>query len=115
MVGLHDAVQVSAGSFHSLAVLADGTLRAWGVGSAGRLGDGGTTDRLTPVRVVGLDGVSSASGGGAHSLAMRTDGTLWAWGNNAGGEVGDGTQFDQSTPVRVKAGEPAPAGAVRAG
>ncbi|HYO56162.1 hypothetical protein [Archangium sp.] len=45
---------VSAGQYHTLAVSADGTVRAWGYNGDGRLGDGTTTSSSIPVQVLGL-------------------------------------------------------------
>ena len=42
---------ISAGGYHTLAVQTDGTLWAWGYNDTGQLGDGTTTDRLSPVQV----------------------------------------------------------------
>ncbi|MDT7510135.1 alpha-mannosidase, partial [Bifidobacterium sp. H1HS16N] len=44
-------LQVSAGQYHSLALGSDGNVYAWGSNSQGRLGDGTTSSRYTPVRV----------------------------------------------------------------
>jgi alpha-tubulin suppressor-like RCC1 family protein len=51
--GLAQVVHLAAGTLHSLAVTADGTVWAWG-NAQGTLGDGTTTQRLSPVTVVGL-------------------------------------------------------------
>ena len=52
-VGLSTAVRgVSVGGGHSCAVLADGAVQCWGWNQYGQLGDGTTTDRLTPTRVI---------------------------------------------------------------
>jgi len=67
---------------HAMALLADGTVRAWGANDYGQLGDGTTTDRNSPVQVVGLNNVVSLAVGGRFTLALRTDGTVWAWGSN---------------------------------
>ena len=48
---------VAAGGSHSLAVREDGTVWAWGSNFNGRLGDGTTTSRSSPVQVVGLSNV----------------------------------------------------------
>jgi alpha-tubulin suppressor-like RCC1 family protein len=60
---------VAAGLAHSLALLDDGTVRAWGVNGVGQLGDGTTDFRSTPVPVVGLTNVRAVAAGLVHSLA----------------------------------------------
>ncbi len=44
-------VQVAAGNGTSYALGADGSVYTWGRGSGGRLGNGGTTDATSPVRI----------------------------------------------------------------
>jgi YD repeat-containing protein len=73
---------VSAGNSHSTALLADGTVWAWGVNTNGQLGDGSSTTRWDPAPVVGLTDVVALSAGYDHALALRGDGSVWAWGNN---------------------------------
>jgi alpha-tubulin suppressor-like RCC1 family protein len=52
--GLTDAVlELSAGGEHTCA-LRSGTVSCWGNNLFGRLGDGTTTNRLTPTPVMGL-------------------------------------------------------------
>ena len=99
--GLSDVIAISAGGSHSLALRTDGTVWAWGENSSGPLGDGTTTNRLTPVQVSGLNDVIAISAGHHHSLALRTDGTVWAWGANFSGPLGDGTTTNRLTPVQV--------------
>lgn len=62
---------------YAMALTADDVLLAWGCG--GKLGDGTSEGRNTPVRI--LDGVADVSLGECNA-ALRTDGSLWAWGNN---------------------------------
>ena len=45
---------ITAGDFHTCAVLQNGTAKCWGSNSVGQLGDGTTTTRLTPTTVTGL-------------------------------------------------------------
>ncbi|MFF8378621.1 hypothetical protein ACF07V_21125 [Streptomyces sp. NPDC015661] len=105
-------VQVAAGTGHSIALLEDGSVLAWGANYSGQLGDGTETDRSTPVRVcaVGepapcasfLKGVVSVAAGAIHSLAVLTDGTVVSWGNNGWGQLGAGSGVNHVTsPVRV--------------
>jgi hypothetical protein len=46
--------QVAAGGVHSLALASDGSVWAWGTNSSGQVGDGTTTQRVTPVLLTGL-------------------------------------------------------------
>ena len=48
MAGRDGAVQVATGAYHSLALLGDGTVRAWGRNNLGQLGNGATANRSTP-------------------------------------------------------------------
>jgi alpha-tubulin suppressor-like RCC1 family protein len=115
--GLNGVVAIAAGDDHSLAVLSDGTVRAWGSNYYGQLGDGTTCDpttkancqRSTPVAVPGLGGVVAVAAGHGHSLAVLRDGTVRAWGWGGYGQLGDGTpcvsgaasRCQRSTPVMV--------------
>ena len=95
--------QVAGGGFYSLAITSTGTVLAWGANSYGELGDGTTTNRLTPVAVQNLTSVASISAGQYHSLATETNGTVWTWGYNNCGELGNGT-FDlnnHSSPAQI--------------
>lgn len=100
-------VQITAGYYHSLALAADGTLYAWGLNSAGQLGDGTTTNRTIPVAVTMPAGVRfvQVSAANAHSLALAADGTVYAWGTNFTGQVGIGTAAASLVPVAVSQGD----------
>ena len=65
-----DAVSVSAGGYHSLAIGSDGNLYAWGDNVFGQLGNG-NADTRTPMSVPLRAGVTvlAVSGAGYHSLA----------------------------------------------
>ena len=95
-------IQVAAGDYHTVALKSDGTAWAWGYNNNGQLGDGTTTSRSTPVRVLGLSGVTAIAAGQYHTVALASDGTVWAWGNNVSGQLGDGTTTQRTTPVQVR-------------
>jgi alpha-tubulin suppressor-like RCC1 family protein len=71
-----------------------------GANTDGRLGDGSTTQRTSPVHV-GTDTWKAASAGGSHTCGIRSNGTLWCWGNNADGRLGDGTTTNRPLPTQV--------------
>jgi alpha-tubulin suppressor-like RCC1 family protein len=104
--GLSGATAVAGGNHHSLAVMWDGTVQAWGGNSLGQLGDGTTTSRYTPAPVSGLSSVIAVAAGYNSSLALTWHGTVYAWGLNTHGELGDGTTTTRSTPVQVQAKQP---------
>ncbi|HEY4427788.1 MAG TPA: IPT/TIG domain-containing protein [Solirubrobacteraceae bacterium] len=99
--GLSGVSAVAAGANHSLALLSDGTVWAWGENSSGQLGDGSTTESDIPVAVSGLSGVVAIAAGGSESLALLSDGTVEAWGDNSSGQLGDGTTTNREAPVPV--------------
>lgn len=86
---LSGVTAIAAGPAHSLALLDDGTVRAWGDNRWGQIGDGTTTSRDRPVPVPGLrDVVGVATGGTGFSLALLADGAVMAWGNTSLGTMG---------------------------
>jgi alpha-tubulin suppressor-like RCC1 family protein len=98
---LTNVTAADGGASHSLALMANGTVRAWGQNGEGQLGDATTTNRVLPVSVSGLTGVVAVSASMHHSLALKTDGTVRAWGRNVSGQLGDGTTSVRTAPVTV--------------
>ena len=93
---------ISAGDNHTCAVTTTGAAKCWGINTFGKLGDGTTTNRLTPVTVSGLtSGVASITAGNLHTCAVTTTGAAKCWGNNGSGELGDGTTTNRITPTAV--------------
>ncbi len=114
VTGLSNVVAIAAGHWHSVAVKSDGSVWTWGLNSTswdanrnGQLGDGTTTTRLTPVRVLGVGGVGYLSGvakvaaGASFTLALKSDGTVYGWGTNLEGELGNGNKTTSLTPVQA--------------
>ena len=108
-------VSLSAGSRHSLAVSAGGSLFVWGDNTNGCLGFGDTLKRFTPTRVRfvhdqdrGSHGLRClhASAGGGHTAALvcntaKNTTTLLTTGYNVYGQLGHGDRRSRTvfTPV----------------
>lgn len=108
---LRDVVAIAAGTNHSLALKADGSVWSWGWAGDGALGDGTfeETGRDLPVQVkdesnVGtLADVVQIAAGFDQSLAMTADGAVYAWGSDEYGQLGNGLPLaDSAVPTRVK-------------
>jgi alpha-tubulin suppressor-like RCC1 family protein len=99
--GLPETAGIVAGDKSSLALMADGTVQAWGYNANGQLGDGTTLSRSAPAPVLGLSGVVAIDAGGYTSIALRSDGTAWTWGRGGYGQLGNGAELDSSVPVQV--------------
>src|SRR6056300_1251736 len=99
---------VACGYYHTMVIATDGSLHGFGYNGYGNLGDGTTTNRLSPVLINGgsLSGknVSSVTCGYYHNVVTATDGSLHGFGYNGGGDLGDGTTTDRTSPVLINGG-----------
>jgi alpha-tubulin suppressor-like RCC1 family protein len=68
--GLSEVVAVAVGDRYVLALLANGTVMAWGGNGYGELGDGGKTSSDVPVTVSGLSAVTAIAAGDWDGLAL---------------------------------------------
>jgi alpha-tubulin suppressor-like RCC1 family protein len=95
-------LRVTAGAKHSCAVLANGEVRCWGDNTVGQIGDGTTTNRLTPTTVSGIAGAVAVTARSSHTCALLSNGSAQCWGSNSAGQLGNGSaQGTSSTPVAV--------------
>jgi len=95
------ATQVGAGDIYNCALVTDGTVKCWGWGWGGRLGNGSTADSGAPVTVSGISTATALSVGSDYSCAVLANGTIKCWGDNGQGRLGDGTTTSSSSPVTV--------------
>jgi len=110
--GLDKAIALAAGNDGACALRSDGTVRCWGNGFYGQLGNGlelpagGSSggagpSASPPVPVANIDDATGVAAGGEHACALRSGGTGQCWGWNSSGQLGDGTTTPSSLPVTV--------------
>jgi alpha-tubulin suppressor-like RCC1 family protein len=78
---------LTAGWFHTCALMLDTTVKCWGTNKEGQLGDGSTTDTTAPVAVIAapgsttpLSGVMAIASGDFRTCALLADTTVTCWG-----------------------------------
>ncbi|HEX4982726.1 MAG TPA: fibronectin type III domain-containing protein [Ilumatobacteraceae bacterium] len=123
------AISVAAGRYHSCALLDDHTVKCWGAGANGQLGQGGVADLGDGPGELGdnLDAIELGTGrtataiaaGWYHNCAILDDGSVKCWGSNnfgtlgrgGGGDIGEqpGEMGDALPPVDLGTGRTATA------
>lgn len=103
--------RIAAGDEFSCAVLNDGSVKCWGRGSYGQLGNannGAGADRDTPVSVSLADYSADMISTGANQTCLVDNDVLLTnplgrcWGNNTTGQIGDGSNTLRNSPVKVR-------------
>lgn len=94
-------VDAAAGTFHSVFLMEDGTVRSVGWNYYGQLGDGTLAERHIPVAVPGLIGVKELDASDYNTLFVMEDGTVKGTGINHRGQLGDGTLNNRNTPTNM--------------
>ena len=85
------AVAVSSGGQFTCAILDNGFVSCWGLGSDGRLGNGGTSDKIAPTLTSSLGTNRTAvaiSSGYSHTCAILDNGFVSCWGDGSRRPVG---------------------------
>jgi len=103
VAGLAEGVRALAAGFdHTCALLSGGGVSCWGFNGNGQLGDGTTTNSLTPRSVPGAAaGVAAVSSGSNHTCALLSTGEVTCWGDGGYGQLGAGTTTPSLTGVAV--------------
>ncbi len=99
---------ISAGGEYTCAVGFDDKAYCWGRNNGYQLGNGNTSNSLTPVALsqglMSSLSVKSISAGGYHGCAIGFDDRAYCWGSGSWGRLGNGASANSSTPVAVSQG-----------
>ncbi|WP_374073635.1 hypothetical protein [Bdellovibrio bacteriovorus] len=105
------AVQISAGSYHTCAVLDNSTVKCWGYNPSGQLGQGHVNDLGDGAGEMGdsLPAINLGTGrtavrisaGSLYTCALLDNSTVKCWGANTNGQLGQG----HTNPLGDGAGE----------
>ena len=101
-----EVIQVSAGIYHGLALMYDGTVYSWGYNYYGQLGigtEGSGSSKSRPVKVPGITNAIKVIAGYNQSYAILSDGRVMAWGQNTSGaySLGVSPYTNRLTPVEI--------------
>ncbi len=119
-----NATAITAGDFHTCALLSGGAVRCWGYGGFGQLGLGNIDDigdNESPTLTSNLGGATATAitAGDSHTCALLTGGAVRCWGYGFFGQLGLGNTTiigDNELPTaNVNLGAGATATAVTAG
>jgi alpha-tubulin suppressor-like RCC1 family protein len=88
--GMTFATVSSGGRRHSCGVTSSGSAYCWGENILGQLGDGSTSNSLTPVAVAGGRIFTSLSADQYHTCGLTTGNVAYCWGRNSWGQLGTG-------------------------
>jgi len=105
--GLTGVAAISAGQFHSCALLKNGSVECWGLDDSGQLGGPSSTSPVassaSPIVVPGISNAIAVAAGSRNTCALISGGTVECWGDNSSGQLGNGSlSLTQSTtPVAV--------------
>lgn len=89
------------GSEHFCGIDSAGHAWCWGKNAFGQVGNGSTTDVLTPVQVSGNLSFQAIAAGNGFSCGLTTVGKMYCWGLNSSGQLGIGNTTNASTPQPV--------------
>ena len=96
------AIAVSAGDYHTCAILDNGDAKCWGKDSHGQLGDGGSNTDTTAPSSTAIDlgtgrTAVAVSAGSRHTCAILDNGDAKCWGQDSYGQLGDGGSNTDTT------------------
>ncbi|XP_048472974.1 probable E3 ubiquitin-protein ligase HERC1 [Rhincodon typus] len=102
-----DAQIIEAGQYCTFVIASDGSVRACGKGSYGRLGLGDSNNQSTLKKLTfephrAIKKISSSKGSDGHTLAFTSEGEVFSWGDGDYGKLGHGNSSTQKYPKLIQ-------------
>lgn len=100
------AVYPSASSWggnraHTCGIAIDGTVHCWGKNQYGQLGEGTTTDRVSPTPIASDERFVSLAVANNSTCGLTMTHKIFCWGDGTNGQLGQGGNTASSTPLMV--------------
>jgi alpha-tubulin suppressor-like RCC1 family protein len=100
VLGITDAISISAGANHTCAVRLNGRVVCWGNNAGGQIGNGTMGAPVPmPTEVGGIVDAVGVAAANLHTCVVRKTGGVRCWGSNSAGQLGDGTMTNRTSPV----------------
>ncbi|XP_060677251.1 probable E3 ubiquitin-protein ligase HERC1 isoform X1 [Hemiscyllium ocellatum] len=105
--GFANAQTIEAGQYCTFAISEDGSVKACGKGSYGRLGLGDSNNQSAPKKLTfephrSIRKISSSKGSDGHTLAVTAEGDIFSWGDGDYGKLGHGNSATQKYPKLIQ-------------
>ncbi|XP_015440518.1 PREDICTED: RCC1 and BTB domain-containing protein 1-like [Dufourea novaeangliae] len=97
-------VDIACGSNHSLALIDNGEIYAWGKNNFGQAGKSESVDQNAPTKInstLSDKKFICISCGDSFCIAVTDSGEVYSWGDNSEGQLGIGNFKNQANPCKV--------------
>lgn len=106
--GIGNPIDIAAGHQFSCAIVGatpadtSGSVKCWGRGGTGQLGNNATADSAMPVSVSGLSAAIQISARAHHVCALLANGQVMCWGEGTAGQLGNNATTNSPVPVAAQ-------------
>jgi len=93
--------KIGTGVATSIVIDKNGQIWGWGFNYYGNIGDNTTTQRNTPVSILGAKKTFCSIDSSQHTIGIDKNGLVWGWGYNGYGQLGNNSVTNKITPVSI--------------